>query len=331
MPKDTTDRASLQGRVQAELYSGDQGELAGPLGEAIAEEAGNYSLEFVSPEAVARGIAAWLLDLSSCPDDRVSLEEVREPPEIVVEELAGRYHGRMPFRESFSSEESESRATYAEARKLAAEDLAHVWPFLLRCLSSNQTDHLQEKESAAGEEKFANDSTRRRCTNSLDHPQEPQGGGEDCKRCGRGNVVWFAPSPLWNAVMRGGSIDGEPEFSDLVCASCFMQLAEEQGIATRFRVFAEEVNVELETTTPSGRVWDDERWLWVEPSSGAGVPSEPDFSDLDALQDAAAESDSVLAEAELHNWSELLLALRENGWAITRQPKESHTDTEDSR
>jgi uncharacterized protein YfdQ (DUF2303 family) len=89
-------------------------------------------------------------------------------------------------------------------------------------------------------------------------------GGEDCKRCGRGNAVWSAASPLWNAVIRGGSIDGDSQYDDMVCATCFMQLAEEQGIATKFRVTAEEASVELETTTPSGRVWDEQRFLWVD-------------------------------------------------------------------
>lgn len=86
--------------------------------------------------------------------------------------------------------------------------------------------------------------------------------GEDCHRCGRGNTVWGAPSPLWNAVMRGGSIAGEPKYGDLVCATCFMALAEEAGVASHFKVFAERVNVELETVTPSGRVWNEDRQLW---------------------------------------------------------------------
>ena len=87
---------------------------------------------------------------------------------------------------------------------------------------------------------------------------------ERCKRCGRDNPAWAAPSPLWNAVMRGGSINGEPEFGDMVCARCFMVLAEERGIAFRWRVQPEIVNVALETVTPSGRVWDEERWLWID-------------------------------------------------------------------
>lgn len=87
--------------------------------------------------------------------------------------------------------------------------------------------------------------------------------GEACHRCGSRNPSWSASSPLWNAVMRGGSIDGDPIWDDMVCATCFMKLTEQQGIASGFRVTADQVNVELETVTPSGRIWDEERQLWV--------------------------------------------------------------------
>lgn len=50
----------LQDRIRAELVSDETGALAGPLGEAIATAAGNYSLEFVTPEQVANGICDWL-------------------------------------------------------------------------------------------------------------------------------------------------------------------------------------------------------------------------------------------------------------------------------
>jgi hypothetical protein len=62
--------------------------------------------------------------------------------------------------------------------------------------------------------------------------------------------------------MRDGSINGEALFNDMVCATCFMVLAEEKGIATLWRVNAERVNAPLETVTPSGRVWDEDRQLW---------------------------------------------------------------------
>lgn len=87
---------------------------------------------------------------------------------------------------------------------------------------------------------------------------------ERCQRCGGENPSWSAPSPLWNAVMRGGSINDGPEFGDMVCAACFMVRAEERGVANTWRLVAVNVNVELETVTPSGRVWDAEKWLWIE-------------------------------------------------------------------
>jgi len=76
-----------------------------------------------------------------------------------------------------------------------------------------------------------------------------------CELCGRSYRVWAAASPLWNAVVRGGSINGDEEHAYL-CADCFMGLAEDRGIASLFQVRAEQT-IPLETVTPSGRVWDD--------------------------------------------------------------------------
>jgi hypothetical protein len=103
---------------------------------------------------------------------------------------------------------------------------------------------------------------------SLSTPAE-EGEGERCQKCGHGNPSWSAPSPLWNAVIRGGSIDGEPLFGDMVCASCFMELAEQAGIASNWRVDAQRVNVPLETTTPTGREWDADQWLWMHPDEAS--------------------------------------------------------------
>lgn len=83
-----------------------------------------------------------------------------------------------------------------------------------------------------------------------------------CRRCGGPNRSWHAPSPLWNAVMRGGSIDGAWEFDELICPTCFMVLAEERGVAEAWRLDARVVHVDLELTTPSGRTWDAETDLW---------------------------------------------------------------------
>lgn len=76
-----------------------------------------------------------------------------------------------------------------------------------------------------------------------------------CEICDREYRVWAAASPLWNAVVRGGSINGDEEFNYL-CSNCFMGLAEDRGIASLFQVRAAQ-SVPLETVTPTGRVWND--------------------------------------------------------------------------
>lgn len=91
-----------------------------------------------------------------------------------------------------------------------------------------------------------------------------------CHCCGGPNVVaWSAPSPLWNAVMRGGSIVNKDEFDGIVCPTCFAQLAEARGIAQLWKFYAERVHVPLETVTPSGRVWNPATWMFEEPSGVA--------------------------------------------------------------
>lgn len=90
-----------------------------------------------------------------------------------------------------------------------------------------------------------------------------------CHRCAGRNVQWSAPSPLWNAVMRP---DGEraAQWEEIVCPSCFAELAGLAGIASSFRLDATDA-VDLPTHSPDGRVWDSARWLWV----AAGVVREP--------------------------------------------------------
>lgn len=92
----------------------------------------------------------------------------------------------------------------------------------------------------------------------VDHPETT------CRRCGGPNVSWSAPSPLWNAVMRGGSINGPWEYDELVCPTCFAVLAEERGVACAWTLNASTVHVELETVTPSGREWNADMGLWEE-------------------------------------------------------------------
>jgi hypothetical protein len=94
---------------------------------------------------------------------------------------------------------------------------------------------------------------------------------ENCRRCRRDYRMWSAPSPLWNSVMRGGCINGTWEFGEMICANCFMELAEDRGVADTFRVSADNVRVPLQTTTPSGRVWDERSNMWVESRRGRTV------------------------------------------------------------
>lgn len=89
---------------------------------------------------------------------------------------------------------------------------------------------------------------------------------ENCNRCGGPNVVWAAPSPLWNFVMRGNDINGVPLYSDLVCMTCFVILAVEAGInTTGWRLTVTPEPEDLVYETPSGRIWDENSFLWVEP------------------------------------------------------------------
>jgi hypothetical protein len=81
-----------------------------------------------------------------------------------------------------------------------------------------------------------------------------------CERCEREYRPWAAASPLWNAVVRGGCINGREEYAFL-CANCFMELAEQRGIATRFHLDGEAL-VPLQTVTPSGRVWNPKATLF---------------------------------------------------------------------
>lgn len=106
----------------------------------------------------------------------------------------------------------------------------------------------------------------------VEHPEAT------CHRCHGPNIAWSAPSPLWNAVMRGGSINGDEDHDGIVCPVCFATLAEALGIADLWMFSAKRVHVDLETVTPSGRVWDETTWLWREPAeqpedhSAAGAP-----------------------------------------------------------
>lgn len=63
-----------------------------------------------------------------------------------------------------------------------------------------------------------------------------------CQLCGRSNVTWFAPSPLWNQAIRAKHL---PE---ILCPVCFIEYAEAAGIKpTAWRVAPEN----LVATTPA--------------------------------------------------------------------------------
>ncbi|HCT81183.1 MAG TPA: hypothetical protein DGT23_32360, partial [Micromonosporaceae bacterium] len=89
--------------------------------------------------------------------------------------------------------------------------------------------------------------------------EHPEG---HCHRCGGPNLPWSAPSPLWNEVMRGGDINGGESYDGIICPVCFAILAEDVGIADLWRLDAKQVHRTLQTVTPSGRVWNDQTWMW---------------------------------------------------------------------
>lgn len=125
------------------------------------------------------------------------------------------------------------------------------------------TDHLICQLSALAQPKGTP------VTDTTPHPEDT------CTRCLGPNISWAAPSPLWNQVMRGGDISGQEIHEGIVCPVCFADLAEQAGIASLWRFYAERVNVPLQTITPSGRVWNSERWMWDEPEDVAAYDPVP--------------------------------------------------------
>lgn len=119
-------------------------------------------------------------------------------------------------------------------------------------LTGKQLDAFNDAFTAALETADAGDEN---------HPEKK------CWRCHGPNVGWSAPSPLWNQVMRSGDINNSEIHNGIVCPTCFAILAEEEGIATHWRLYAERVNVPLQTTTPSGRVWNNETWMFENPEA----------------------------------------------------------------
>lgn len=110
---------------------------------------------------------------------------------------------------------------------------------------------------------------------------------QHCQRCDGPNISWGAPSPLWNQVMRGGSINGPWQYGEIICPLCFAELAAEQGITGPYwHFFADEVHVGLELETPTGRVWNSETWRWDTPGD------EPRRHYVDVLGHAPLRADA---------------------------------------
>lgn len=120
-----------------------------------------------------------------------------------------------------------------------------------------------------------------------------------CRQCGRRNVVWFAPSLLWNKAVR------EHGLSEMLCPQCFIEAAEHAGIKpTAWEIAPEDwyeeqtqksilaaigvINAAIDATAPAesserrcGRCGHEKRWCFdagfescgckcVFPATGAG-------------------------------------------------------------
>lgn len=87
-----------------------------------------------------------------------------------------------------------------------------------------------------------------------------------CQCCGGRNVrSWSAPSPVWNRAMRDPHTGAD--LYGIVCPSCFTELAAEAGVDTHWRLVPVGIDVATLWNDRDGRVWDDQRWLWVEPEA----------------------------------------------------------------
>lgn len=124
-------------------------------------------------------------------------------------------------------------------------------------MSGNEHTAADEVQALVDEATF-----RPRALGAVQTATHPE---DKCRRCGRPNVVWWVDSPLWNFVMRGDDINAAERYGGIVCPTCFAVLAEQCGAATMWRLQPASVAVELTYVTPSGRVWDPDAGLWVDP------------------------------------------------------------------
>lgn len=96
-----------------------------------------------------------------------------------------------------------------------------------------------------------------------------------CERCGQHHgVVWFGPSDLWNAVMRGG-VRANPDEFGFCCPLCFMQLADQRLGPGIFEVKRESTKslaskplAEKEGFEPSSQAFRLRHWDGIHPEGG---------------------------------------------------------------
>lgn len=101
-------------------------------------------------------------------------------------------------------------------------------------IRAERLEELEEDSTRAEvAERMAEDADRQRPGGPIAEPH-PEA---RCHRCGGWNARWFAPSPLWNLVMRSEATEDEP---GIICPACFNALAEAQGIEPFFFTVAQE-------------------------------------------------------------------------------------------
>jgi hypothetical protein len=76
-----------------------------------------------------------------------------------------------------------------------------------------------------------------------------------CEDCGGANVSWFAPSPLWNQVVRPDGEQGDP----MLCPRCFALRAFRAGVDVTWKL--EPTGSSLYPTEGGERAW---REMWMD-------------------------------------------------------------------
>jgi hypothetical protein len=216
-----------------------------------------------------RALASLTADLESLVD-RLAAAEAREAAVRPVVEAARTFAKAAKAwgdgRDITDQEIEEQAARYNEtqAALIVAVDAVVSAPLI----GAGETDSPQPEGNDPAKEVQVSPSTGDEGgTHPHDAPPIPPHPESYCHRCDGLNITWSAPSPLWNEVMRGGSINGDEIHDGIVCPVCFARMAEDTGVVSRagWKLSADRVLVELETVTPSGRVWSEEQHRWVEP------------------------------------------------------------------